>query len=187
MKQDTICTLLFLTLGALPALAQTPDTTAAARYFPLDVGNVWEYSAPEPDDRPYVERREVVGDTVVDGQAWRVWQRDKYDPYTDELFWQIRQIVRFDTASARPFVGSSSFPFEACPLDAAFGAEIDCYDTGEPQFLVAGGYGASITISGQQVTTAASRSPSPPRTGLPSRLSRSRSIPTPRPATRRCA
>jgi len=40
MRAVLFVLLLFLTT---PILAQTPDTTSAERYFPLEVGNEWEY------------------------------------------------------------------------------------------------------------------------------------------------
>ena len=33
-----------LVFALAPARAQTPDPTDPARYYPLDVGNVWEYN-----------------------------------------------------------------------------------------------------------------------------------------------
>lgn len=152
----TISILLVTLLLTQPAHAQepVPDTTSAWRYFPLEVGNVWEYTynEPFPTERPYVERRVVVGDSVVEGQAWRVWTRDRYDRFTGELFFASRQLVRFDTASAR-VVGIG----EPCPFDAPFGAEIDCYGEGEAQTVVTGGYGGSITVSGEVVPVASSK------------------------------
>ncbi len=67
MRIATITLLLSLTV---PALAQTPDTTSAERYFPLEVGKVWEYetinivfdrAALRPDEQP----RATVTDTLV--------------------------------------------------------------------------------------------------------------------------
>lgn len=46
--------LLFCLLSA-PALAQTPDTTAARRYLPLAPGHTWEYKSWEEERmRPHV-------------------------------------------------------------------------------------------------------------------------------------
>lgn len=53
-------------LAAGPLAAQTvPDTTSPERYFPLEVGNTWEYERAGLIEG--YERRSIVGDTMIAG------------------------------------------------------------------------------------------------------------------------
>lgn len=93
--------LLVLCLAA-PLAAQTPDPTPPERYYPLHVGNVWEYG-PETGGAPgpYGFRRTVTHDTVAAGRTYAVvreqlLRRIAGDWYSTE----DRLVLRFDTASA---------------------------------------------------------------------------------------
>lgn len=79
--------LLLGVLTALPAIAQTPDTLAWRRYFPLAIGNVWEFEVWDrfsrndaSGDLTGYQRYRLVRDTVVDGRAGFVVLEEAYWP-----------------------------------------------------------------------------------------------------------
>src|SRR5690606_427303 len=104
---------LLLALAA-PALAQDPipDTTSAWRYYPLQVGNVWQYD--EVEEGPYggcwstpcrfLAEEEVVSDTLVGGQRYFVIVKTRAQTYRSR-----RRRRRSATPSdSTPWVPSSS-------------------------------------------------------------------------------
>ena len=106
-----------------------PDTTAPWRYFPLAVGNVWEYEGEEAPLRVNpLERVAVVKDTVVSGRQYFVLQ----NTYTErgDTVNVSRHLVRFDTASATVRALDEFEPqgerLYTCPLDVPFGGVADC-------------------------------------------------------------
>ena len=120
--------LLFLLAASVAAQTTVPDTLALERFYPLDIGNRWEYG-PFPDYRngtPSTHYRlMIVGDTLIDGARWAV-QREQTFSFggTDyQEFWErlrdervlvrfdpdLGQVVRRDSGGARPV-----YP---CPFD----------------------------------------------------------------------
>ena len=67
--------LLALVLLAIPASAQAPDTLDWRRYYPLAVGNVWEYHDAEAWGVRF--RHTLVADTVVGGHTYFVRRTDR--------------------------------------------------------------------------------------------------------------
>ena len=135
----TTLALLFLTL---PALAQTPDTTDAARYFPLAVGNAWEYESFFPVPPGSASRWEVASDTTIDGEDYFIMTNDALScsPCID------RYTVRFDPDTATivqrlPTGEVVPWWFADCPLDASFGSETTCG-------VVSGGYDQDVELAG---------------------------------------
>lgn len=135
--------------AAVPVLAQTPDTTSAWRYYPLQVGNVWEYrgSGLQPGDF----RVEIVGDTVIDGtryflEAYASYQNSELDPGSSYP-------VRFDTTMANVLArwddGTESIwqLSRSCPLSTPFG-DVDCADE---QVEVTGGSDEAFELFWGQV------------------------------------
>lgn len=141
MKQATIYSILFLVNGALPTLAQTPDTTSAERYLPLEVGHVWEYERWVETclgielcwtEQAGYERWTVERDSIVGGQAYRVVAQENYT-LGEELEATREIFVRFDAEQARGFRldGEDEFPWPdylGCRLDAPFEAQLDNCD-----------------------------------------------------------
>jgi hypothetical protein len=113
--------LLFL---AAPALAQDPipDTTDAWRYFPLEVGNVWEYECWCIDD--IYRRHSVPADTLVDGARYFLYHIEVFEP-TGSLIEEETLVLRFDTLTATIEGIGEGFGF-GCPLDADFDAGVKC-------------------------------------------------------------
>ena len=122
-----------LVLLAASAAAQTavPDTTAPERFYPLDVGNRWEYG-PWPhgrDGAPSTHYRVmIVGDTLVGGVRWAV-QREQAFAFEGTHYakqWERvsdeRTLVRFDP-DVRGVVrdaGGGAVPVYPCPFDVPF-------------------------------------------------------------------
>lgn len=135
-----------LFLMALPALAQTPDTTDAHRYLPLAVGNVWEYERwedvcePEP---PFCEpepngffRRLVRGDTTLSGTAYWII-RESYFTVAGAPSGTREYLVRYDSSEARAYEHRLDGEFWNdwpeglyCPLDIPFEGGDKCEDVG---------------------------------------------------------
>lgn len=168
---------LLLLLVAAPALAQepVPDTTAPWRYYPLAVGNAWQYEVDRSDCGPpcphpsfcrYHLAQEVVGDTLVGGLGYSVvaarwyprpgWGGPDLPPE--------RHVVRYDTALAlvvaRTEVGEEPW-HEArmrCRLDEPFppegGGEVPCPDSTATASM-SGGPELPVDVGGQTYFTSA--------------------------------
>jgi hypothetical protein len=138
--------LLFL---SLPALAQMSDTTSAWRYFPLEVGNVWEYVSYGFQQGSF--RAEIVGDTMIAGthyflEATATYSGGELGPYSSTP-------VRFDTTTANVFArmeGGMEVVWQLslfCSLDAPFGA-VDCLNG---PVEIGGGYDEEFALIGGQI------------------------------------
>jgi hypothetical protein len=123
----------FLLLLAAPALAQDPipDTTAAWRYYPLEIGNVWDYLYRPTIGPVTYSRVSIERDTLIAGERYFVQRTTEYD---DDL--TIRDsytsMLRFDTTAAN-VVYPDDTPLFPCRLDMPFpsfpgGEPIDCGD-----------------------------------------------------------
>lgn len=145
MKSILLCLAFTATCGAYSsplALAQTVDTTSAWRYFPLEVGNVWEYgyyrNACEPLGSCHPLLREfsrwtVERDSALGDLNYKVLRQDGYS-LQNEFLATERVLVRFDTlqgvgvkrnASGGEEVWPGSLP---CRLDAPLGDDEACGD-----------------------------------------------------------
>ncbi|HLT47375.1 MAG TPA: T9SS type A sorting domain-containing protein [Rubricoccaceae bacterium] len=157
--------LLFLLLAA-PALAQdpVPDTTAAWRYFPLQIGNVWEYDEAwwlYPAFYRYVSIEEVVADTLIENEVYFVIETTRVqtvpEPLPPEIYFDF---VRFDTLAStlvwrnpRPLWGGCRFD-EDFPADPEVGREIKCPLDDLTGVLLYGGYNQLVEIDDDVVATA---------------------------------
>ncbi len=152
----TLCTLLLVLAGAV--CAQTPDTTSAERYFPLEVGNVWEYNALSPVYGFGYERREVTGDTLVDGVRYFRYTSQWLDLDGGTGPFQSAYL-RFDTLSTEiRRSAAGGWPHDILldfPLGAPFGSEID-YDF-SCTAVVGGGYGQTVRVGDDTVITSVKR------------------------------
>lgn len=149
----------FADVRLAPAASAVPDTTAPWRYFPLAVGNLWEYWT----GGETVYRDEVRRDTVIRGRRYfRLDLSESHDggPFetSDFPFYH----VRFDTLSSQivePLIdGGERVALAAfCPFDADFGTTVFC---GPSPFDVSGGhdgllvFGAPPGVSQDSVRTA---------------------------------
>jgi len=135
----TALVLLFLTL---PALAQTPDTTSAWRYYPLQIGNAWEHRG--SGFVPGFMRTEIVGDTLIEGTHYFL-ETTVFHPEDKP---GARFPIRFDTTTANVMArwedGSESvWQFSGCPLNVPFGAEVECLNGSK---AVGGGYDETVEL-----------------------------------------
>jgi hypothetical protein len=142
---------LLLTFPIVSGAQEVPDTTDAWSYYPLAVGNIWEYDGQQMN--PYDYRVEIVGDTLIDGVQYFL---EAYsEPLSADGARQWRRVgdaraIRFDTSLAMVLARRSDGDEQVwhpggCPLDSAFGAIAECaYTTGT---LVTGGYGQSFTLA----------------------------------------
>lgn len=136
-----------LLLLAPPALAQEPDTTSAWRYFPLQVGNVWEYvgTGPIPTARDY--RLTIEADTLIGNTRYYVAGHDgiSCSPCIE------RSLVRFDPSVGMVVARTNDgqdvrWWYAPCPLDTPFETEVVCYEGGLIN-EVGGGYEETVELA----------------------------------------
>lgn len=157
-----------LVLGQAQPAPVTPDTLDWKRYYPLDVGNVWEYRVAEGEP---LLRREIVADTVVaelryflmeetsydydyvgGGTELEVWRRDtlyvRYDSLGTVV---ILPEIEADTLIIPrnvPFDGEASGYFD---LRSAFGDSVYYGEGADDFYWVQGGYRAVLEIGDDTV------------------------------------
>jgi len=126
-----------------------PDTTAPWRYFPLHVGDAWEYYSYATGGR---RRVDVLGEETINGQHYFMQRSRTYDADGNVTGTSGPSPVRFDTSTstARFYVEAIDeelliFP---CPLNVAFGDEIECPER-KPPFEVGGGYDGTLAFGGE--------------------------------------
>lgn len=135
-----------LALILLPSAikAQTQDTTSAWRYYPLEIGNVWEYQnhgmAGSGDRRVWISADTVLHGTRYFVQSWESIAGDRSGRRYEEL-------VRFDSTTAQVlFIGAdgNEHPeYPGCPLNANFGETVECRTW---TMSVSGGHGRSFSL-----------------------------------------
>jgi hypothetical protein len=167
MKQAAIGTSFLVILFTLPVLGQTPDTTSAWRYFPLEIGNVWEYESnyyacPQgcgSDELLGYRRWMVVRDSVLDGVRYFVLREEEFSA-EGEVAGLRDRLVRFDASVARGverFENGAHAPWPseaACRLDSPFGGMPDCGEYEGYYEEVYGGYDHEVYIGDDFVVTA---------------------------------
>ncbi len=129
--------------GALRRGGAEPDTVLPWRYLPLEVGNAWEYETWFGH-----ARIDIPADTLVGGRRYVVWDERAFypdgNPYPDN---NIYVPVRYDTLTATVVAklfsgGERPFSRSPCPLDAAFGTSVECFEG--DSFEVSGTYDATL-------------------------------------------
>lgn len=129
-----LCLFLLLLSMATASAAQdtVPDPTPPHRYYPLAVGNVWEYASlgtlPSLPTVAFFTRREVVRDTVLEGTLYFVVVSTGLDP--DGLGWRGARssLLRYDstTTQVRGRVADGRERPIACRFGADFGGPQGC-------------------------------------------------------------
>lgn len=137
-----------------------PDTTDWRDYLPLQVGNAWEHkigneiwgSFPER-----YERREIVGDTVIEGTSYFVHRLTVYDAAFELLDSSIN-FLRYDSSRAT-IVALANVdsnleeqpwpdPVLTCDLSADFHSDFTCYYAPDaPPVTVYGYYNEGVIFS----------------------------------------
>lgn len=155
---------LYLALLAFcaPVSAQTPDTTAAWRYLPLEVGNVWEYDdfyeqcdldnhCDGPDHVQSV-RWWVRGESVHDGVHYFDVRVEEFDLDGEPTGGPFDYAVRFVAATTRVIALDQSPDIAlSCPFGSDFGGSAAC---SSGTYEVSGGYEQSVTVGGETVEAA---------------------------------
>ena len=122
-----LCLLVLASSLDLAAQGVVPDTTDPATYYPLAVGNQWEYEPLGPVTTPYAThfRRTIVADTLIDGDRWFVqrFQGFRAPYYGWERIFDTRAVIRFDPDSANVLRWSDQGvePWLPCRLDGPLG------------------------------------------------------------------
>lgn len=129
------------------------DTLDWRQYYPLEIGNVWEYK----DDNfpllhlPSYQRREIIGDTLIGDREYFVLYSRVYDT-NFSIVSEGETYLRYDTLRHTVIQLSTSgccpgeYDYIACDLSAAFNQEIMCDDGS--QVFVLGGYLPSPYVIG---------------------------------------
>ncbi|MEM8558346.1 MAG: T9SS type A sorting domain-containing protein [Bacteroidota bacterium] len=132
MRFVSLC-LAFL-LGPIAVAQDSPQPPEPSRFFPLAIGNAWEYGA---DFQTAPFRREIVRDSVINGRRYFVMARRAPKGYTYGSF-DAEYLLRFDTTRGQVLLLDSEgservFPETPCSLDQAFGdGECEFDDAGFP-------------------------------------------------------
>ena len=130
-----------------------PDTTAPFRYFPLEIGNEWEY-----ETRNDVVRYKIVKDTSA--LSHRYFLLEKRSVFFPDVVLN-QDYLRFDSTSttvrrlslprgSRP---DADVPFHLCALSAPFNQTVDCESS--TTAMVGGGYEGAIVVGGEGAGTGA--------------------------------
>lgn len=156
-----------LLVGAHLATAQvTPlaDTLDWRSYYPLQVGNVWEYQHMEEPPTDF-SRESVVGDTLANGWQYFKIRHERFNDDLGGLFSSRVFYVRYDstgtvvsfddvtedtTRERRP--GGAIHP--SYDLRSAFGDTVRS-SSGEILYWTEGGYASALEISGHSYEVAA--------------------------------
>lgn len=159
MKRLFLIPLLFATSITFAQEGPTPDTLDWRQYYPLQIGNIWEY---EWDNFPILipdyQRLEIIGDTLINDVAYFVQQERFYNADL-VLRYQREYYLRYDTTYRRVLEYSHSpiltgeFPYlGACDLSADFEQIYTC--PGGGMISILGGYcGPDNTCGSYQINS----------------------------------
>lgn len=105
-----------------------PDPADPEEYYPLSVGNVWEYRRVDylGHEECSRSRLDVLRDTVVEATNYYLVREASYDCENPRALGHVSRLMRFDDTLARVVVRGSDGQETAwtdtrCPLDADFG------------------------------------------------------------------
>ncbi len=151
-----------LALLAAPALHAQADPNPPEAYYPLHVGDLWEYrpefpTSPSSSNYPF-ERRAILGERFVAGTRYAIerTQRFRFDGST-WIQQERRVLVRFDAATASVVIrdGDTERDRFGCRLDLPFPGGA-CSGAG-PYALYQGAAVATVQIGSTAVTTSVRR------------------------------
>jgi len=161
---------LLLAVAAITSAdAQTDDTTSAWRYFPLAVGNVWDYEFSSPGLPASTRRHAVTADSVVSGERYFRLEWTGADIDGSPVVGPRFALVRFDTtlgglrALANEGTLLQQAVFDCGALGGPFGAGfppaplVECVigpNVGSPSSVTTfGGYDQAVDVGGDVVRT----------------------------------
>lgn len=139
-----------------------PDTLDWRRYFPLEVGNQWQYRN-QDFDFIYFTRWHIRSDTLIDEQSYFIIDISGYDEDLQPLDQLHRtDVIRYDTSNAlivRRAIDQNGSPVDVwwldipCGIDAPFNARHECTGTiSGMDYFVDGLFDASYVIGTDTVS-----------------------------------
>ena len=136
--------LLMLAGSASGQQSEGPDTLDWRLYYPLEVGNVWEWETWLLVDYTGFDRREIIADTLINGIQYFLETRYEY-AQSPVLNWESlvvdTTLLHYDTLNAQVVKRSLRGGEErqhTCPLNTDFGRNMTCGN--DPYYDVGGGY-----------------------------------------------
>lgn len=147
-----------------------PDTLDWHRYFPLTIGNIWEYQVSEGEP---LRRHQIIGDTLAGDHRYAVLVESIYEfdsrAQALELWSTNRRYVRYDSIGAVFVLPDPEADTLETPRDVALDGETQGYfdlrmafdDTlyygtaSHAYYVTSGGYGEWISIGAEEVEVAA--------------------------------
>ena len=114
-----------------------PDTLDWRGYYPLQVGNEWEYVTDNfPMPEVHYDRLHIVGDTLIKGVAYYIQRSRRYNANVEPTGEATSTYLRYDTTlktivvrprNAQDAWGEETAYLVECELDVAFNQEYVCY------------------------------------------------------------
>ena len=148
--------------GLVVAQDVMPDTLDWQRYFPLEIGNQWQYQIDRFLEPSSFRRWRILGDSLLDEKHYYRLETCTYDENRlSEACGTEPFFVRYDTTNANVVIRSmftdgavidAWFMAVPCGLDAPFEAVSEC--TGilsGMSYFVSGDYGVDIVIGSDTV------------------------------------
>ena len=153
--------LIFCVCVPLAAQDPIPDTTEVWRYFPLEIGNVWEYRDFDYFELSlyYLERIVVKRDTFIGEMRYFISNRTAYDDEGTVLS-NFERVLRYDSVAAQivRFDGVEEWPYAptGCSFDVPFPPEGEQLECGPKpfRFVLGIGYNVPVQIGSDVVITA---------------------------------
>lgn len=117
---------------------QVKDTLDWRGYYPLEIGNVWEWHTHMPGvwfggDADFFDHREIVADTMINDQPYFVMQAYtivEFEVGEERNVYPSRSYLRYDTLQTRVASYDLALGDEvgACDLSADFNSIAACYE-----------------------------------------------------------
>jgi hypothetical protein len=125
--------------GAHAQVEQVPDTLDWREYYPLEIGNVWEWETHQDGiwfggDVDELDHREIVADTMINDLRYFVqvaYKAIEYEVNGDPTVSVWREYLRYDTAQARILqfhLDQSEESSYTCDLSADFNSSGTCFE-----------------------------------------------------------
>lgn len=154
--EESVRTPLAAPLGITPPASKqdggpTPDTTDWRRYFPLEVGNRWQYLATDQYGESYYGWS-IDRDTTIEGEEYVIVEYCTEYGCSDEG--RNRGLIRYDAQHSyiahRIQVPEDSYDTwwdEApCALDAPFDTQVECGGRASNNYFTFGGPGYTVVV-----------------------------------------
>ena len=125
---------------AFRSMPYLPDLTPPHLYFPLAVGNEWQYAnlGTLPTVAGWYTRRQITRDSVFEGTRYFVEVTTRVN--FDRRGWvePYERVVRFDSTTSRvvELVNGREWTFSpSCPFNTDFRATVRCFDSEDEEYF----------------------------------------------------